>query len=80
MIPLEQPPYSTDENLKEYLSRMFNNVNISLQQSHIIPRQNTLPARPEVGGIYYFNAAIPSTSITAEGYWGYKSTGWVQLG
>lgn len=44
-----------------------------------LPILTAIPAKPKIGKIYYFgNAILPN--ITVEGFWGYKSTGWVLLG
>ena len=76
-IPLEQPPVNTDPMLAEYLNRMFNNVNLMAIDQYNYDVINIVPVKPKIGCVYYFGAAVGV--ITAEGWWGYKSTGWVQL-
>ena len=75
----EQPPIGTEGKLAEYLSRMFKDAKIADSQSDQLRVRYILPDKPQIGKIYYFGAAIGTTAITAEGYWGYKSTGWVQI-
>ncbi len=78
-IKMEQVPASTDDVLAEYLNRMLNDINYALQESNDYDVLTNIPAKPKIGKQYYFNAAITSTPITAEGWWGYASTGWQQL-
>ena len=78
MIPTEQPPDSTDLSLRSYLTRMFQAIANELLKSRYEPRKD-MPAKFGVGDIYYFAGSIPSTAITGEGLWIYKSTGWVQI-
>ena len=78
MIPTEQPPASTDLSLRAYLTRMFHAISNELLKSRYEPRKD-MPDKVRVGDIYYFSNAIPTTSITAEGLWIYKSTGWTQI-
>ena len=66
---------ATARLLENLLSRMERSINNSNQ----IPRMDALPARISIGKVYYFNQAIAATAITGEGYWGYKSTGWVLI-
>lgn len=75
----EQPPSSTSPELAEYLARMFRDVDIAVDNTDMLEVRYILPVKPVVGKLYYFGAAIPTTAITAEGYWGYKSTGWIQI-
>ena len=79
-IGSEQPPEDVDVPLKEFLSRQFVQVNIALEQNNDFDVRYVLPAKLRVGKIYYFGAAVATTPITGEGWWGFKSTGWVQLG
>lgn len=76
----EIPPRETEEELAEYLSRMFNHVNIAVGQNAQLIKYSVLPIKPSVGKVYFFTQAIPTTSITQEGYWGYTSSGYVLLG
>lgn len=76
---IEQPPYNTDLKLSSYLLRVLGMLERNIKLVEKIQPRTALPSRPEVGKIYYFSSTVLPT-ITAEGYWGYKSTGWVQLG
>ena len=78
-MQIEQPPEGTDDKLKEYLSRMFINVDLALSNRDQLKKCSVLPDKPSIGKVYYFTQVIGAT-ITAEGYWGYTSSGWVQLG
>lgn len=79
-ISNEQPPASLDDDVKEYLSRMFGQVSIALQSTDVIVRRNGLPERPEIARIYYFNGAIAAHPvIDEEGFYGYTSTNYVKL-
>jgi hypothetical protein len=75
---METVPKSVTSDLASYLQRQFNKLEIDLQNISI-PKLNTLPAKPVIGKQYYFNVAIAPT-ITTEGMWVYKSTGWSYLG
>lgn len=74
---MEQPPKSTAPELAEYLVRQLEEF--SPQGSIKLSVFNVLPTKPVIGRLYYFNT-IPSTPITTEGVWVYKSTGWAFLG
>jgi hypothetical protein len=74
---MEQPPKSTPPELAEYLTRQLEELTPS--GSIKLSVFNVLPTKPVIGRLYYFNV-IPSTSITTEGVWVYKSTGWSFLG
>ena len=76
-ILVEQPPLNTDEQLAEYLSRVFNSVNTATQNSSKIDIIYVQPDKPQVGRLYYFGDAIAGDpDITQEGLYIYKSTGW----
>lgn len=80
MAVLEQPPVSTEEELREYLARNNIQIGYELTNNNQIPRFTDLPNKVSVGKIYYFKNAVPAHPvITAEGYYGYKSTGWVLI-
>lgn len=78
-ISSEQAPSHLDADLISYLDRMRREIQLAFNTISQLSVLYVLPAKPQVGKIYYFGAAIPTTAITAEGYWGYKSTGWVQI-
>lgn len=77
-INIEQPPTDLDAGLIAYLERLQIKINIALSQNQQLNKLNALPKNPQVGKLYYFNAAI-APDITGEGFWGYTSTGWTQL-
>ena len=74
-----RPPDTTDPDMVAYLEQMFEEVALEIRNSGKFARRDKLPQDPEIGRMYYFNAAIPTTAITSEGWWGYKSTGWVNI-
>ena len=78
-IPDEIPPEDFTQDQIEYLQRMFRYAKKEDEEQDLVPKRDKLPIVPEIGRLYYFNSAI-LPNITAEGYWGYKSTGWVQIG
>lgn len=74
---MEQPPISPDA-LKEYVYRQLVGLESDINQLDKIQPRTAIPAKPIIGKIYYFsNIVLPA--ITVEGYWGYKSTGWVLI-
>lgn len=75
----EQPPESTDIELKEYLNRMFVQIGIALNQSGSFIPLYVMPKKLKEGRIYYFGQSI-SPDITSAGYWGRTATGWAKLG
>ena len=75
---METVPQSVASDLASYLQRQFSKLDIALQNI-AIQKLNTIPAKPVIGKQYYFNVAIMPT-ITSEGMWVYKSTGWSYLG
>lgn len=75
-ISIEQPPVNTDVAFKDYLIRQLTQINLALSQSNYFVPRNSLPKKYRVGEMFYFADAIPTTPITGEGLWIYKSTGW----
>ena len=78
-ISQEQPPVDVDEDSREWLVRRFVDVGIAIGKSEDFEVNTKLPTRVKIGMTRYFGAAIPTTPITAEGLWIYKSTGWTQI-
>lgn len=75
---MEQPPFTTSPELKEYLVRQLTSVNYKADDLGNLSILTALPNKPHVGKIYYFaNAILPS--ITYEGAWVYTSYGWTSL-
>ena len=77
-LSIEQSLGLFNEDQSSYLERMWRRISKELNRSDQFVKRDVLPSKPIVGKVYYFNSAIGP--ITAEGWWGYKSTGWVQLG
>lgn len=80
MLQIEQPPSETQQDTSAYLNRMFTRIDSLFRVVNIFSPRKIYPVKPRVGGVYYFEDTIPSTPITGEGLWLYKSTGWIQLG
>ena len=78
-LPTINPPADISSELRRYLLKMFEEVNSSIYSADEIEPRTRMPERPVIGKIYFFKNVI-GTIITEEGWWGYKSTGWVQLG
>lgn len=78
-ISQEQPPQSVEIALREWLSRRFIEVGMALSSGEDYEVHYTIPTKTVVGMTRYFGAAIPTTPITAEGLWIFKSTGWTQI-
>lgn len=80
MLQIEQPPIEVEADTSAYLNRMFVRVDNLFRIVNVFSPRKIYPEKPRIGGVYYFEAAIPATDITDEGLWLYKSTGWIQLG
>lgn len=78
-VGIEQPPGHTDYELAAYLVRQFRKHADEIERSGFYPPRSIFPRRATVGEVYYFSQAIPTTPITGEGLWLYKSTGWVLI-
>ena len=75
---MEQPPFTTSPELKEYLVRQLTSVNYKADDLGNLSILTALPNKPHVGKIYYFaNAILPT--IVAEGAYVYRSTGWSSI-
>jgi len=79
-IPVEQPPTEFSDIQREYLNRMVLNINLAFASVYKLPILYTLEEKPLIGKVYYYGAAIATTAITSEGFWGYTSGGWSKLG
>lgn len=77
-IPQELPN-TGDVELTGFLNRLIQNVNLAFLDVQYFEPKYILPTRVRVGEVHYFGAAIPTTAITGEGLWAYKSTGWTQI-
>jgi hypothetical protein len=73
------PPSSLSPELRKYLNYMSDQVNKLDNKLGEIPRITDIPDKPIIGKLYYFLNAV-SPTITDEGVWVYKSTGWVYVG
>lgn len=78
-IPAEQPRVDVPSDLIGYLNRQTVAINLALMDVQYFVPKTILPERVRVGEAHYFAAAIPTTAITGEGLWIYKSTGWIQI-
>jgi len=78
-INIEQPPVGIDIPAKDYFVRQFTAINLALGAANYFIPRNNLPKKYRVGEVFYFANAIPTTPITGEGLWIYKSTGWNQI-
>lgn len=79
----EQPPVSADDDLREFLSRRFIEVENELNKPSKFPERREMPYKPQVGDVHYFgNPADHSYDaiISTEGFWGLTSLGWIKLG
>ena len=79
-IPIEQPRVDSPVDLVGYLNRQAAAINLALMDVQYFVPKAILPERVRVGEAHYFVAAIPTTTITEEGLWIYKSSGWSKLG
>ncbi len=80
MAVFEQPPLSFQDDQKEYLSRVNTEVGNELENLDQLTRYTAIPEKVSTGKLYYFkNAVAAHPVITSEGYYGYKSTGWVLI-
>ena len=78
-LGLLNPPESIDGDLQRYLSRLFLQTEICLNQNNKIAISGTLPNKPRNGNIYYFNQVILPDILSA-GFYGYADDEWVYLG
>ena len=78
----EAVPSSVDDELREFLNRKFIEIAIEFRKHGKFPERKEMPYKAQTGDIHYFgNPASHSydAAITAEGFWGLKNTGWVQM-
>lgn len=73
LINEEQPPFGTDDNLSEYLVRMFRDAASSDDISDQFIVNTALPNKPITGKLYYFKP-IAGTQIYREGFYWYVSS------
>lgn len=78
-IKQEQAPNQEAPILTRWLMRLVYDINDSIRTHNRFEPYATLPEKYQAGEVYYFSQAV-LPDITAEGYWGYTSGGWVQLG
>jgi len=79
----ETTPESVEEELREFLTRRFIDISAEFEQEPSYPVRKMMPYKPQIGETYYFPDPTGhnfDVAITAEGWWGLKSTGWVQIG
>jgi len=73
------PPEGIEDNLRDYLRRLFLQTDIALGQNNKINISGILPEKPQSGNIYYFNQVI-LPDILYVGFWGYVDGEWIYLG
>jgi len=81
-ISQETPPESFDVDQRQWLTRRFVDVGNALKQSYKNASRKEMPYKPQIGDVHFFPDPAGHTfdvAITSEGWWGLKSTGWVQL-
>ncbi len=77
-ITNEQPPQSTDDDLREYLARQLLAAKREDENSSQVPVLTRLPGKLSVGKLYYFSNAIAGDPVvTQEGLYIQKSGGMV---
>lgn len=82
-ISQEDVPDSVEEVLREFLQRRFIDIAVALDTPANYSERKEMPYKPRIGSIYYFGNPVSHNydpAILAEGWWGLKSTGWVQIG
>lgn len=82
----ETPPINLQDDLKDYLSRRFIEVDTELRQAPVFPVRKEMPYKPQVGNVYYFGDPATHSynpAITEQGWWGLVDLGsgpvWTQL-
>lgn len=78
----EQPPITTDEDLRNYLIRLRTDIDSELKKAAKFPERKEAPYKPQVGDVHYFGDPVDHSydaEITSEGFWGLTSTGWEKL-
>jgi len=71
---METVPEELSPNLRAYFTRMYAKID-DMEADETPEMRKSIPSRPTIGKIYYFkNTVLPT--ITLEGLWVYKSTGW----
>ena len=73
------PPNNLSLDLKQYLDYMSKHISNIESRIGEIPRITDIPEKPILGKPYYFLNTVTPT-ITNEGVWIYKSTGWAYVG
>jgi hypothetical protein len=74
---IEQPPSSIPAELREYLVRTFQLLDIRIEQAGIVPKYDKLPTDGNVQFVYFTQAISPS--IPAAGLYYYNGTTWVAV-
>ncbi len=81
-IGQEQVPLSIDDDLREFLTRRFVDIDIVVEQSPKFPERKQMPYKPQNGDVHYFGD--PAThnydaAIYVAGWWGYSEATWILL-
>jgi hypothetical protein len=78
MIPIEQPPSSTDAELANYLVRMFGYVNQHTTHGILIEPSLRMPEKAKAGMVRFFPKAIPP-GIPTSGVYFFNGIRWEKL-
>lgn len=79
----EQPPFSVDEDLRDFLIRRFVDIDTAFKQASKFPERKEMPYKPQTGDVHYFgNPANHNydAAILNEGFWGLVNGTWIDLG
>jgi hypothetical protein len=77
-IPIEQPPFSDNEPLQEWLTRQMILISSELERSEDLQPINVLPAKIQDGMVRFFRIPI-LPEITAKGPWVVIDGAWVPM-
>ena len=76
MITLEQPPPSFTIEQREYLARMFRNIDNVLRRNPVLQPSEKIGTNDKPGMLMWFTSPIPSEGITQAGLWFRDKTNW----
>ena len=77
-IYMEQPPYTEDPALQEWLTRMMLTISAELEKGGDLEPQGYLPDKIQDGMVRYFSQSI-SPDITSAGVWVVVSGSWTKM-
>lgn len=82
-LQIDVPSFDDLSQVQSFLQDQFLALSIELNKSKEHIQVKVMPTKPKIGKVYYFGNPVSNTydvAITSEGWWGYKTTGWSQLG